>query len=92
MDGHLGHVQIFVITNNTAMNISLCPTSFICLIVYMWIYGLLEQFKNFIDIAKLTYKYYTHLQSSYQYMSIPISPYPHQQWGLSNFLIIDNLT
>lgn len=75
MDGHLSHVQVFVIT---AMNISLCPSPFVGLIVYIWIYGLLEQFKNFIDIAKLASKYCTHLQSNYQYMHI--SPYPHKQW------------
>ena len=87
MDEHLGHFQVFVTIHNTAVNIPLrLPQP-----LYIWINGLLEQFKNFIDIAKLTSKYYTSLQSNYQYMRVPVSPYPYQQWGSSSFLITDSL-
>lgn len=87
MDEHLGHFKVFVTIHNTAVNIPLRPPQ----PLYIWIKRLLAQFKNFIDIAKLTSKYYTSLQSNYQYMRVPVSPYPYQQWGLSNVLIIDSL-
>lgn len=83
MDEHLGHFQVFVTTDNTVMNILLLPTPFVSLFT---IFGfmervievkLLEQFKNFIDSAKLTSKYcakFTVQLSKYKTACFSISP------------------
>ena len=72
------------------MNIFLCPCT-LCLIVYTWIHGWLEQFKNVRDIAKLTSRYGANSQPDCQYTKVPVCPYLHQPWGLSSFLIVDHL-
>lgn len=83
---YLDHFQVLLLQITLEWTFPYTPTAF-----DIWINGLLEQLKNFVDIAKLTSECYTSLQSNYQYMRVSVSPHLHQQWESSNFLIIDNL-
>lgn len=91
MGGHLGHFQVFVITNNSTMSIPLSPyilCSFDCIYLHLWV---AREFEIFIAIAKWTFKYCINLQCNYQHIRVPVSPYPQQQYGLSTFFILDSL-